>query len=82
MNNKTLKAMVASNANRNQNPAARPWKPLGPPWFCWTLVWIEVIMAAPAADPSCRAQVKMAPTMPADSGGVEAKRAMLGNYQE
>jgi len=36
-------------------------------------------MAAPAADPSCRAQVKMAPTMPAESGGVEAKSAMLDN---
>jgi len=40
-------------------------------------VWIEVIAAMPTADPSCRAELKIAPTVPAADGGVEAKIAIL-----
>jgi len=40
-------------------------------------VWIEVIAARPTANPSCRAELKIAPTVPATDGGVEAKIAIL-----
>ena len=48
----------------------------------WTLspsieVCIEVIAARPTADPNCRAELKIAPTVPAADDGVEAKIAIL-----
>lgn len=73
----TLSVSVHTTANRNQKPAARPVKPFGPPWFCCTLVWMDVMIAAPAAHPTCNAQLKIAPTIPATLGGVDAKTAML-----
>jgi hypothetical protein len=43
-------------------------------------VCIEVIAARPIADPSCRAELKIAPTVPAADDGVEAKMAMLKGW--
>jgi len=40
-------------------------------------VCIEVIAARPIADPNCRAELKIAPTVPAADDGVEAKIAIL-----
>jgi hypothetical protein len=40
-------------------------------------VCIEVTAAIPTADPSCRAELKIAPTVPAAEAGVEAKIAIL-----
>ena len=47
-----------------------------------TEVWIVVIAARPTADPSHRAELKIAPTMPATDGGVEAKIAILNERDE
>ena len=40
-------------------------------------VCIEETAAIPTADPSCRAELKIAPTVPAAGDGVEAKIAIL-----
>ena len=40
-------------------------------------VCIEITAAIPTDDPSCRAELKIAPTVPAADEGVEAKIAML-----
>ena len=42
-------------------------------------VCIEATAAIPTADPSCRAELKIAPTVPAADEGVEAKIAILNN---
>ena len=40
-------------------------------------VCIEAIAASPIADPNFRAELKIAPTVPAADDGVEAKIAIL-----
>ena len=40
-------------------------------------VCIEITAAIPTDDPSCRAELKIAPTVPAADEGVEAKIAIL-----
>jgi hypothetical protein len=77
INSTTHAQTSALNANRNQKPAERPLNSNGPPFVLSTLVWMDVMTAAPAAEPSCSAQVKIAPTIPAASGGVTLKMATL-----
>ncbi len=52
--------------------------------FTWPSieVCIEVTAAIPTDDPSCRAELKIAPTVPAADGGVEAKIAILKKISE
>ena len=67
-------------ARRNQYAAARPAYDSGPPCVASTLASIEPTAEMPTADPSWRAPLNIAPTVPAMDDGLVRKMAMLGKY--
>lgn len=66
---------ITMKAIRNESAAPRPLNDVDEDCM---LVWMDVATDVMTALPSRSAQLNTAPTVPATSGGVAAKMAMLG----